>query len=107
PRQSIRHGTRSRGPPPPCPRRRPGGPMTSGAEMNRNTDEMFRALKPTNLENMVAEAYVRRREHDLANAVDESKRGRAARRRMPHVLVAGLAVGAVAAAAPGVIVATG
>ncbi|WP_433176762.1 CU044_5270 family protein [Actinoallomurus sp. CA-150999] len=79
--------------------------------MNDNADDMFRTLKPTGLDTMVAEAHARRREQDLAAAWDGSGSDRAvsvpaARRRMPRVLVAGLAAGAVAATAAGVIVAT-
>ncbi|GAA4620883.1 hypothetical protein GCM10023196_006580 [Actinoallomurus vinaceus] len=79
--------------------------------MNDNAEDMFRTLKPRGLDTMVAEAHARRREEDLAKAWDGSGSDRVvsvptARRRMPRVLVAGLAAGAVAATAAGVIVAT-
>jgi hypothetical protein len=80
--------------------------------MDHNAEDMFRTLKPAGLDTMVAEAHARRREQDLATAWDGRGSDRAvsvpaARRRMPRVLVAGLAAGAVAATAAGVIVATG
>ncbi|MCO5994500.1 CU044_5270 family protein [Actinoallomurus rhizosphaericola] len=79
--------------------------------MNHDTDAMFRTLKPAGLDTTVAEAHARRREQDLAAAWDATGSGRgvsapAARRRMPRVLVAGLAAGAVAASAAFVIAAT-
>jgi hypothetical protein len=78
--------------------------------MTRSADDMFRTLKPAGMDGRVAEAHARRREHDLAGALDETRSVRAVqvmpvRRRMPRVLIAGLAVGAVAVAA-GVVVAT-
>jgi hypothetical protein len=79
--------------------------------MNRNADDMLRTLRPSGLDTAVAESHARRREQDLANALNDARPGRAVpvtnpRRRMPRVLIAGLAAGAVAAAAAGVIVAT-
>ncbi|MCO6004387.1 CU044_5270 family protein [Actinoallomurus purpureus] len=79
--------------------------------MNRNADDMFRTLRPSGLDTAVAESHARRREQDLANALNDARPGLAvpvttARRRMPRVLIAGLAAGAVAATAAGVIVAS-
>ncbi|MCO5968048.1 CU044_5270 family protein [Actinoallomurus soli] len=79
--------------------------------MNHDTDAMFRTLKPAGLDTTVAEAHARRREQDLAAAWNGTGSGHglsvpAARRRMPRVLVAGLAAGAVAASAAFVIAAT-
>lgn len=82
--------------------------------MKHTPDDVFRSLKPVALDTRAAEAYARRRPHDLdrvmAAASGESMAGdlttRPARpRRIRRVLVAGLAAGAVAAA--GVVVATG
>lgn len=79
--------------------------------MNRDADAMFRTLKPADLDTTLAEVYARRREQDLAAAwagpeTDRAVTVPATRRRMPRLLVAGLAAGAVAATAAGVIVAT-
>ncbi|GAB3960781.1 hypothetical protein GCM10029978_011100 [Actinoallomurus acanthiterrae] len=85
--------------------------MNPGVQMNDNAEDMFRTLKPAGLDTVVAETHARRREQDLAKAWDGGGSDGAVsappvRRRVPRVLVAGLAAGAVAAAAAGVIVAT-
>ncbi|MES9535851.1 CU044_5270 family protein [Actinomadura sp. NPDC000600] len=78
--------------------------------MNRTPDSTLQALRPQALDELAAESYARRREQDIARvlaATSEEAVPRTERRRMPRLLTAGLAAGAVAAAAVGVIVATG
>lgn len=110
PHQSDRQRAHAPYPPSRLPRRRPGEPMSSGVPMKqRNADDMFRTLRPADLDTLVAEAHARRRDRDLAAAwdgADPAVLARTMRRRMPRLLVATLAAGAVAAAAAGVIVAT-
>ncbi|MEU8121141.1 CU044_5270 family protein [Spirillospora sp. NPDC049024] len=77
--------------------------------MKRNPDSTLQALRPQALDELAAESYARRREEDIARvlaATSEEPAPRTERRRMPRLLTAGLAAGAVAAAAVGVIVAT-
>lgn len=88
--------------------------MTTGDGMR--TDTTFRALRPAALDDLADEGYARRRDHDLARAMNgsaetntpaEADTGlrRRARGRRPVLLAAGLAAAACAAA--GVIVTTG
>ncbi|MFG2086147.1 MULTISPECIES: CU044_5270 family protein [unclassified Spirillospora] len=78
--------------------------MTIGEKMD--TDTTFRALRPAALDELADEGHARRRDTDLARAMNSAAEARPrVRRRRPALLAAGVA--AAACAAGGAIVATG
>ncbi|HEX2317016.1 MAG TPA: DUF3040 domain-containing protein, partial [Thermomonospora sp.] len=77
--------------------------MTSGA--NVDPEKTFTALRPRALDDLAEEAHLRRRDHDLAQAMAMTPERRRPRRR-PVLVLAGVAAGAVVAAG-GVVVGTG